>query len=103
MTIPEIIGSISGALGIGKWVKKKLDPEPIVRYVHIRYPEESGLQRDLAEKGVKLSWCDERKLQIKLERDGVNNVFVHPDDGKLVILKVKTNPRDLVLISYEET
>ncbi len=102
MTALEIISAISGAIGIGKWVNKIIHPNPEVRYVHIKYPEESGLSKDFEKKSFKLSWCDERNLQIQIEQNGAKHIFTPPNESKPVILKVKSTPRDLVLI-YKKT
>lgn len=93
----DILGTIASAINIGKWVNKLLNRTPEVRYVNIRYPEESGLAEDLDAKGYQLSWVDERKLQILLDKNIVKHTFIPPGESKPVILKVKNNPRDLVL------
>lgn len=103
MVFSEFIGSISAAIGIGKWVNKLINPDPEVRYVHMKYPEEIGLTKDFKEKGLKLSWCDERKLQIQLENEGAKHIFIPPNESKPVIFKVKNSPRDQVLIYKKET
>ena len=103
MTISEIIGSISATIGIGKWVNKIINPKPEIRYVHLQYPEESGLTKDLEAKGFKLHWCDERKLQIKLDKNEVKHIFKPANETKPVILKVKNGPRDLVLTYKKKT
>lgn len=99
----DFLGNIASAIGIGKWLNKLINPEPTVRYVHMKYPEESGLSADFEAKGYKLSWCDERKLQILLDKNEAKHIFTPPEESKPVILKVKSNPRDLVLIYKQKT
>ncbi len=99
----DILRTIASAIGIGKWVNKLLSPTPEVRYVHMKYPEDSGLSEDFAAKGYNLSWCDERKLQFLLDKNEAKHIFTPPGESKPVVLKVKSNPRDLVLIYKPKT
>lgn len=72
-------------------------PAFVEKVVNFRYPDESGLQRQIESEGFSVAWCNESRLEGKL-LDGWHRVEVLGENGIRVRFRLKTVFEDQILI-----
>lgn len=81
----------------GEPVKPQLG-EVIEKWVNLKYPFDSGLQRRLEAAGYRVAWCLDTKLSRKIDLEGWE-IVVEPDaQGVRTKFRLKDYPADQTLI-----
>lgn len=67
------------------------------KWVHFRYPEESGLQKKISSEGYDLRWSLDNKVALRTEAEGYEIVKIK--EGKKVYkIRMKDNPDNQTLL-----
>lgn len=73
-------------------------PEIAEKWVDLRYPADSGLQRRLEVAGYRVAWCLDTSLSRRIDLEGWE-IVVEPDaQGALTKFRLKDRPADQTLI-----
>ncbi len=68
------------------------------KWVDLKYPSDSGLQRRVETAGYRVAWCLDNKLSRKIDLEGWE-IVVEPDaQGVLTKFRLKDRPADQTLI-----
>ena len=100
-TVRKVIRSIRGiSIPIGgiSW-----EPEGIEdKLVDIKYPSDSGIQKELENVGYKVRWCAEDKLSRRIDMEGWEKVVWEDQTGKQFLLKCRSDRTHLTLIMKKQ-
>jgi len=85
-----------------------LDPpasqeEPLIKWVDLNYPADSGLQGTLEAEGYRVKWCMDDNLARSLDIDGWTLVTQQQGNGRATILKIKDYPDNHTLVKKRTT
>lgn len=94
LTICTILGGLA-AIGYFTDIFGK---GPEIRWVHLEYPTESGLQQNLEKKGFTVKWAAESKITKKANSSIIR---IRRFFRNSIIFKVKSGSDDLVLIKIK--
>jgi predicted nucleotide-binding protein len=73
-------------------------PTPIVKFVDLNYPHDSGMQARLEADGYKIRWSGDSSLARRLDIEGWSLAAIADEHGREMILKMKDRPEDQTLI-----
>ncbi len=72
------------------------------KWVHIRYPEESGLQKKMLDEGYDLRWSLNNKVALRTEAEGYEIVKIK-DGKKTYTIRMRDNPDNQTLLKKKRS
>jgi hypothetical protein len=70
----------------------------VEKWVDIRYPADSGLQRNLEAVGYRVTWSLETHLSRRIDLEGWEVVMEPDEHGRLTVFRLKDRPANQTLI-----
>ena len=100
-TVRRVLRSIRGiSMPIGgiSWEPEGMED----KLVDIKYPSDSGIQKELENVGFKVRWCAEDKLSRRIDMEGWEKVVWEDQTGKQFLLKCRSDRTHLTLIMKKQ-
>jgi hypothetical protein len=91
-------GDFSVRRGDNQPGSQRQQAEPSVKWVDFNYPKDVGILADLEGQGYRVGWCSEEALARRLDIEGWSLVTQTAESGQNIVLKMKDNPHNQVLI-----